>query len=99
MKLTKEKIQTETHYAHMHYEHLKKNLEQYEKDAKQTYRQSHFLCKTCFYLKSGFAGQAFTRFECKNCEKEVHHPNTDTPKYCNECAANHSCCIRCASEL
>lgn len=99
MKLNEEIVKNETYYSELHYKSLKKKIEKYEADPNKEYRLKNFLCKTCFYLKNGFAGQAFTKFECKNCDKEEHYPNTNVPKYCFECAGKHDCCVRCASKI
>jgi len=99
LKLNEERIETETHYSKKYYERFKKSIENYENDTKQEQRLKLLHCKTCYYLKGNIAGQAFTAYTCKNCGKEQHHPNTNVPKYCSECAKEHQCCVRCASEL
>lgn len=99
MKLTEEKIKNETYYSTMYYENMKKSIDHYEKDPRKKARLDQLLCKTCFYLKSGIAGQAFTNYSCRNCGKESSHPNTNTPKYCHQCGEENSCCVRCASKL
>ena len=41
------------------------------------------------------AGEAFTPYICKICNKEYEHPNTATPKICSSCADITGRCMQC----
>lgn len=99
MKLTSERIKSETHWSIRHYTDLKKRIEEYENDSRNELRLKNRECKTCHYLRGGMAGQAFTNYNCKNCDEANSHPNTAVPKYCNKCSDEHSVCKRCGSKL
>lgn len=99
MKLNEEKIKEETRFSEMYYQELKRNLKDYEEDNHQKQRMRSLECKSCFYLKNGFAGQAFTEFECRNCGDKEYYPNTAVPRYCRKCAEKHQSCVRCAAKL
>ncbi len=98
-ELTNEKIQRNTYYAERYYLSIKESINNYETDIKKDYRIKIQECKTCFYIKSGFAGQAFTKYICRNCGEEKYHPNTSVPVYCKECAERFDICQKCGAEL
>lgn len=45
------------------------------------------------------AGQGFTPFICSKCGKETYHPNTGTPKFCDECSKQYNICEYCGEEI
>lgn len=58
-------------------------------------RHSARECKCCFYGSAKIVGHAFTEFQCKACGNTFCHPNTSTPKLCNDCADTLLACVRC----
>ena len=56
-------------------------------------------CRGCFYLDSGLAGQAFTKWTCGLCGKEDMHHNTNTPKLCMECSQAFDLCAMCGGDI
>lgn len=100
MKLTEEYIQRQTKRAIEHQERIKIDLKKYEEDSEKSERLAICTCKTCYYLKSGqIAGDAISKYTCRNCGNEEHHPNTAVPRYCQTCAENNACCVRCGSNI
>jgi hypothetical protein len=55
-------------------------------------------CPYCFYGVF-MAGQAFTDFSCKICDKAERHFNTNIPIICNECATKYNLCIQCGCDM
>lgn len=98
-KLTDKSISDNNRYSFWHYKEIKKNIEAYESDSSKERRVRINECKSCFYLKNGSALQAFTEYECRNCEiKQMWH-NSRIPRYCNYCATEHQVCIRCGCSI
>ena len=62
-------------------------------------REEFGLCRMCCYApSSGFAGQAFTKWDCGLCKKpQVPWHNTATPYFCKECGKKAQLCTRCAA--
>lgn len=98
-KLNPEQIKRNTYYSTLRYTNLKKHLNDFELDLYEDQRLKKQECKTCYYLKNSMAGQAFTKYACGNCGKEQMYHNTNTPRYCEECAKEFNVCIRCGAEL
>jgi len=100
MKLTNEKIQSNTRFSTNYYERTKKDIAAYEADQEKTHRLKEQECKTCYYLKGGvIAGDAMTSYKCRHCEKENWHENNHPPRYCKNCAASHEVCVRCGASV
>lgn len=72
----------------------------FQSDAEKDKRLNQRQCAYCFYFNSSYlVGQAFTEWECGVCNKVELHPNTGTPKVCNECSIEHSLCVRCGADI
>lgn len=86
-----------TFYSLKTAERMKRRLKEYEDDSDKESRLSRKLCKSCHYLKSSIAGQAFTKYNCQHCGEEHHHPNTNVPKYCSACSDKFDMCKKCGA--
>lgn len=98
-ELTEENIKDNTFWSSRYCEKLRNRLSNYEQDNKKGSRLKIQECKTCFYLRNGIAGQAFTKYNCQHCGKEQMYHNTAVPNYCVECAKQYNTCVRCGSEM
>lgn len=98
-KLTPEKIERNTYWSNQYAKEIRENLNQYDTDSRKEDRMKKKHCKTCFYLRKGFAGQAFTEYTCRNCGGMHMHHNTAVPKYCDSCAVEHEVCKQCGASL
>lgn len=99
MKLTERDIQINTKFSTDVYEKMKKSVEIYEKDEKKNVRIESQLCKTCFYLRKPVTLKTIFSYTCTVCEKEETYHNSNTPKYCKECASTHDVCVKCGSTV
>lgn len=57
------------------------------------------ICTECRKNKPSIAGQAFTKFTCRECGEEVRHHNTAVPKVCYRCSNKLSTCRRCGRKV
>lgn len=78
-----------------HVEDRRKQLSAYEADTRQDQRRSRGECRACFYLGAKIAGQGFTAYTCRNCERQNEHPNTAVPRLCRTCADERNLCVHC----
>ena len=63
-------------------------------------RYQDLLCYDCvFKMASRMAGQGFTNFDCKRCNRTISYHNTGTPNYCKGCAYETFTCQRCMQSL
>ncbi|MGG4438389.1 hypothetical protein AAXE64_27945 [Priestia megaterium] len=92
-----EKKKIATYYSLKAAHRMKRQLEDYDIDLEKESRLNQQLCKTCHYLKSSMAGQAFTKYNCQHCGEEHHHPNTNVPKYCPACSDKFDMCKKCGA--
>lgn len=99
MKLTPKLIQEKTHWANRSYLSHKKDVEGFENDPNNKHRRLTRECRACFYLRGGFAGSAFTAYQCLNCGAVGSHPDTAVPRYCGKCSDEHKACVRCGGGL
>lgn len=99
MKLTQDKVESETMWMRRYIVNQQKRLDSCLKDLNREARLKLHECRKCYYLLGKIAGQAFTDYTCRNCGIELSHPNTNVPKYCDACAAEHHACIRCGASL
>jgi|GEM_PF-4085056 len=76
-------------------EDRRKQLNEYDADARQDQRRDHGECRACFYLGARIAGQGFTKYRCRNCDQEQDHPNTATPRLCRTCGDERDLCVHC----
>ena len=67
-------------------------------DPKKKDRRKKQMCRICFYIPR-VAGQAFTKSNCKMCDKEITHGNTDVDRLCEKCAKEKRLCIHCGSDI
>lgn len=56
-------------------------------------------CMCCAYRGPRLAMQAFTRYNCRACEREFNHPNSLIPKLCHDCAEELKLCGECGGKL
>lgn len=98
-KLTTEKIANNTHWAERYAANMQNRLNQYQADDRKASRIRDRLCRTCYYLRGGLAGQAFTSYTCQECGKEQSHPNTAVPKYCAACSDKYGACQDCGADM
>jgi len=96
-KLSTEKIANQTHWSKQAAEDIRKSLNEYDNDTRKEARLKYGECRSCFYLKAHVAGQAFTKYDCKNCGETHTHENTAVPRYCRKCAEEHQACRRCGA--
>jgi DNA-directed RNA polymerase subunit RPC12/RpoP len=74
-------------------------VQEYKKDGSRVKRLKRRECPYCFHFRTGFAGQAFTDWKCRNCGAEDQHANTAVPILCNDCSKNLNACVRCMADL
>lgn len=83
-----------------HVEKLKQKILLYEKDSDKDKRIKKCECKYCTYINNErMAGASFTESNCKNCNKKLVFPSTDTNKYCEKCAKELNICKHCGSTI
>lgn len=100
IKLTENQISINTYWSEDYYKELVRKINDYNLDDKSTTRLSRSECKTCFYLKGNrVVTQAFTEYECGNCESKHIHHNGGVPKYCGKCSDEYQVCVRCGGRL
>ena len=87
-----------THWRKRLAQGVRESLAAFDSDSKATERRQERECKACFYLRSRFAGQAFTDYKCKNCGAEGNHHNTSVPKLCDACADSLRLCRYCGAK-
>lgn len=73
-------------------------LSQVQTDPQHANRMAVFECKLCFYGLH-LAGQAFTKYNCRDCKVTQMHSNTRVPRLCLLCAQNTNCCRRCRNDV
>ena len=56
------------------------------------------MCERCKGLNL-IAGQAFTKYYCRNCHKPEMHANTAVPKLCRDCSDELNKCQKCMGDL
>lgn len=74
-------------------------VEDWRADQEHDARKLRSECKTCYYLRGGVAGQAFTRWTCILCGDERQHHNTMTPRVCEPCAKLAKVCVLCGGDV
>ena len=74
-------------------------VDNYIHDTTKETREHFRECKYCFYFRNGIAGQAFTRFNCKNCKAGCIYHNTAVPVLCLDCSFKYNICVRCGADL
>lgn len=78
----------------------KRRLQQLEEDSAHQVRTTETLqCKFCCYMGGGFAGQAFTNYQCQICGIEDRHHCTAVPLLCKDCARREGLCVDCGNAL
>lgn len=97
--LTPERIRQNTYWAERHAVDMQKRFDRYKADSEKESRLKARLCRTCYYIRSGMVGHAFTAYTCRECRSEKMHPNTDTPRYCQACSDQHCACQKCGADL
>ena len=55
-------------------------------------------CKMCFY-RTKIAGQAFTEWKCKACDRSGNNSDTAVPELCMECAEKYRLCRHCGADI
>lgn len=97
--LNKDQIKLNNIWSERYAKNIELLLKKYNEDSDEDMRKSHLKCKTCFYLRSGIAGQGFTHCICQNCGKGITHHNTDVPKYCKDCSNKYNACVKCGANI
>jgi len=90
-------VQSHTDLNRRYIEETERRVEECRTDAHREQRLKARECRWCFY-RTTFAGQAFTEWTCWACGKEDSHPNTSTPRLCNECADKLGLCVHCCAD-
>lgn len=97
---TPEAINEWTERALLRFDVLQEKLLRFEEDKERELRLKYSNCKTCYYLMGDrIAGQAFTKYICRVCEKEGLYPNTAVPKICAICSDSLHICCDCGADL
>jgi hypothetical protein len=99
MKLTEDLIARRNNYSSWRYEDTVEAIKDYETDSKKNSRLSLMECKSCYYLKTKAALQAFTDYECRNCGSIKKYHNSNIPTYCEDCCKEHDVCCRCGANI
>lgn len=71
----------------------------FELDPEEEKRKKDLNCKRCYYSHGRLAGQAFTDYKCRICDKENSHSNTAVPKICPQCSATFNLCVECGGSI
>ncbi len=95
MTWTKEMIESTGRVRMMHFRDFIRRVDKARADEGREAREAVRECPFCHYVAVGFAGQAFTEFDCGSCGGKFSHPNTRVPRLCDGCADLLGACIRC----
>ena len=91
-------VSRSTTAKHIYDQHLER-ADAVRSDSDREARLLRCRCKSCFYLRSGLAGQAFTHQECALCRRNQTYSSTNTDVLCLECAKGNSLCKHCGGDL
>lgn len=75
-----------------------KLAKRFKEDPDKKHRLASCKCLVCYYSET-LAGQGFTQYTCRVCNKEELHHNTNTPELCLKCAQEKNLCRDCCAYL
>lgn len=81
-------------------ERMKKKVFNYDKDEDNLKRTEDCICKYCYYIRTDdIVMDAFTTSHCQNCHKEQTFVNSNTDKFCIDCAKELGVCKHCGADM
>jgi hypothetical protein len=88
------------HFNNTYVGRLRLKLLNYDQDSDKEERVSENICKYCYYIDTDrIAGQAFTKTNCRICDKEMVFQTTITDRYCSDCSSNMKLCKYCGATI
>lgn len=78
----------------------RKKLIKYDADDFKEKRLEKQICKYCFYIRADdIVMDAFTSSKCEECNKDLMFCNSNTDKYCLDCARKLRVCKHCGADI